>query len=229
MPVPPPHLRAGRLATLAFVALSLACGDSAGPPNVEPYDWRLLVPFDSAGAGLQVDSLTFHWPRAMVPVKVWVEDQSGLPGHFTQAIALWRDAFQNGEWNATVVTDSTTADIIVRHLPVLAPATGALRLGATRLSCEGVTEVDTVATRFELRVPVRVRVYPSVPGAPDITECLGAVAAHELGHALGVMQHSPHDDDLMYDVPTATVPSDRDLATARRAYRTPSDLVPVRP
>jgi predicted Zn-dependent protease len=218
--------RSRRVAPFIALAATLACGDGGGPPAPEPYPFTLLQPFDSGG--LRVDTLAFHWPRPMVPVRIWVENAANLPTHVGDAITLWRDAFPGGAWNGTIVTDSNTADIIVRNLPANAPAMAAIRLPAQGLFCEGVTFIDTVATRFELRVPVQVRVY-AVPAAPDPEACLGQVAAHELGHAIGLFRHSPFDDDLMYDVPTAQAPSDRDLATARAAYRTPADMVPVRP
>lgn len=218
-------VRAALLAGAATVAL-LACGDSAGPARVEPYDWQLLIPFDSAG--FQIDTLTFHWPLASLPVKIWVENQSGLPGHVSAGIALWRAAFPGGAWNATITADSATADIIVRHLPA-GSAPAAVHRATRQFSCEGATDVDTVATRFQLRLPMRVYLYPSVPGAPDITQCLAIAAAHELGHTLGLLQHSPDPADLMYPTPTATAPTDRDMASARAAYRATADMLPVRP
>jgi len=212
---------------IAALMGGLGCGDGAGPARVEPYDWRLVIPYDSAG--LQLDTLTFHWPPASIPVKIWVENQSGLPGHFAAGIALWRDAFPGGAWNATLTADSTTADIIVRHLPAASPSTAAVHLATRRFSCEGATAADTLASRFELRLPMRVYVYPSLPGAPDIDECLAIASAHELGHSLGILQHSPDPADLMYPTPSAAGPTDRDLASARAAYQAPADMVPVRP
>jgi len=226
--MPDSRFRSVRAALLAGAStlVVLACGDGAGPARVEPYDWQLLIPFDSAG--FQIDTLTFHWPPASVPVTIWVENQSGLPGHVSAGIALWRAAFPGGAWNAMISADSNTADIIVRHLPA-GSAPGAVHRATRRLSCEGATDVDTAATRFQLRLPMRVYVYPSVPGAPDINQCLAIATAHELGHSLGLLQHSPDPADLMYATPNATTPTDRDLASARAAYQATADMQPVRP
>lgn len=226
--MPAPLCRALRSAAVLAAALGAApgCGDSSGPARVAPYDWQLLLPYDSIG--FRVDTLTFHWPAASVPVQLWVEDQGGLPGYFAAAITQWREAFPGGAWNATITADSAAADIIVRYLPAASAPRSAL-LAARRQSCEGATAVDTAGTRFELRLPMRVYVYPSILGAPDLNQCLAIASAHELGHSLGILQHSPDPADLMYPTPTATAPSDRDLATARAAYQAPADMVPVRP
>lgn len=226
--MPAPFRHALRTAAVLATAAAAAagCGEGTGPARVTPYDWRLLLPYDSAG--FRVDTLTFHWPAANVPVKLWVENQGGLPGHFAAAITLWRDAFPGGAWDAAVTADSATADIIVRYLPA-ASGPGASLLATRRQSCEGATAVDTAATRFQLLLPMRIYVYPSILGAPDVQECLAIASAHELGHSLGILQHSPDPADLMYATPTASAPTDRDLASARAAYQAPADVVPVRP
>ena len=213
---------------LSAVIVGLGCGDSAGPSTVAGYDWRLIVTYDSAGP--RMDTLSFHWPRSYLPVKIWVENQDELPTRVQEGIALWKTAFQSGEWDASIVADSTTADVIFRAAqppPVLRAA--GLRVNALVSPCLGATDVQTGATRFELAEPIHAYVFPSFPNDPNVTACLRTVAAHELGHTLGLFQHSPDSLDLMYAFPTATTLSQRDIATARDAYHTPSDMVPVRP
>jgi hypothetical protein len=209
-------------AALAAVAVGIACSDVVAPSRNARYDWRLLVNYDSAGP--RVDTLSFHWPRNHLPVKIWVEDQYGLPGFIRDGIRLWQGAFLYGEWDGVVVGDSSTADVIVRTIqPPPQSIPGMLP------PCLGATDVDTVSNRFQLRVPIRVFVYPSIPGDPTLGACLRTVAAHELGHSLGLFQHSTDSLDLMYGVPRATFLSDRDLGTALNAYHFKADMVPVRP
>jgi predicted Zn-dependent protease len=215
--------RALTLTALAAVAIAVGCSDIVAPARFQRYDWRLIVDFDSLGTIYQ-DTLTFHWPRDHIPVKIWVEDQYDVPARVREGIDRWRQAFLYGEWDAKIVGDSATADVIVRTIqppPQTVPASSN--------SCSGATDVDTVATRFQMLVPVRVYIYPDVPNAPDITDCLRAVATHEIGHSLGILQHSTDANDIMFGSPAVQALSDRDIGTALNAYHFKADMVPVRP
>jgi predicted Zn-dependent protease len=213
---------------LTALAIGLACTDIIAPARGARYDWRLPVQFDSAGP--QVDTLSFHWPRGSIPVKIWVENQFGVPDRVREGIALWKPVFVYGEWDAKLISDSNAADVIVRTAqPPPQSAEPGFSLPALAQPCVGATDVDTVATRFQLSVPIHVYVFPLVPADPNITACLRTVSAHELGHSLGLFQHSTDTLDLMFAVPTADALTDRDIGTAVNAYHFPADMVPVRP
>jgi len=211
----------------ASVVAGLACRDIGAPARDSYYAWRLLVPYDSAGP--RVDTLSFHWPRNALPVKVWVEDQFGVPAHVRDGIALWKAAFLYGEWDAKLVGDSSTADVVIRTVPPPSPSPAALRVHTSFQSCSGATDIDTTTTRRQLRVPVHSYIDPTLPNAPDFTACLRTVTAHELGHSLGLFQHSPDSFDLMYTAPSANTLTDRDIGTAVSAYHYPANMAPVRP
>lgn len=213
------------IAGVAAVA-GIACSDIISPSrNLLRYDWRLPI-----GS----DSLTFHWPRTSLPVKIWVEDSFDVPARVREGITLWKAAFIYGEWDATLVSDSNTADVIVRTIlpPPQTIPTPVRMAGFFAPTCQGATDLDTVATRFELEVPLHAYVHPDIPYSPTDTvlhRCLRTVAAHELGHTLGLFRHSPDSLDLMFAVPTATFLTDRDIGTAVNVYHLQSDMVPVRP
>jgi len=206
---------------------ALACGDIAAPTRGDLYEWRLET---SSVPGPGLDTLSFHWGRDDLPVGVWVEDAFGLPEHMAHAIDVWESAFLYGEFDATLVSDSGTADVIVRGGT---PGEGLqhLRLhSALAPECAGATDLDIdVATR-ELRLPIRVFVDPlPLPDGAAVESCLALTSIHELGHAMGIFAHSEDSGDIMYADPEVDLPSDRDRRTAEAAYHTPPNLRAVRP
>jgi len=215
-----PH---GLLAATTLGVLLLACGDVSSPSRGGRYDWRIFIPYDSAGP--RVDTLTFHWTAAQLPVRIWAQDTLQTPQHMKDAIDRWKAAFLYGEFDAVLVADSGSADLIVRVQPL--PGNG---LPAMPGACEAETEIDTVATRRELRIPIHISLHPKAdPSVVDPAPCLDVVATHELGHAMGIFQHSDDPLDVMFAQPDANTPSARDIHTVETMYHLPSDMVPVRP
>ena len=206
---------------------ALACGDIGAPVRGDLYEWRLEAP-SVPGPGL--DTLSFHWEREQLPVRIWVEDAVDLPRHVARAIDVWEATFLYGEFDATLVSDSATADVIVRG------GTPEDKLRAVRLTsalapeCAGATDLDIDVAARELRLPIRVFLDPrSLPDDPGIEPCLALTSIHELGHALGIFAHSEDPDDIMYVDPEVDLPSDRDRRTAEAAYHTPANLQVVGP
>jgi hypothetical protein len=206
---------------------ALACGDIGAPIRGDLYEWRLEAP---AVPGPGLDTLSFHWERERLPVRIWVEDAVGMPAHMARAIEVWESAFLYGEFAATLVSDSAGADVIVRG------GTPEDKLRAVRLhsaiapECAGATDLDIDLATRELRLPIRVFVDPrSLPDDPGIEPCLALTSIHELGHALGIFAHSDDPDDIMYVDPEVDLPSDRDRRTAEAAYHTLPNLQVVGP
>jgi predicted Zn-dependent protease len=219
--------RASRCLAVAAALGAPACGDIGAPVRTDLYEWRLEAP---AVPGPGLDTLSFHWAREDLPVRVWVEDASGLPDHMARAIDVWRGAFLYGEFDATLVSDSATADVIVRGGTPEGKLQRLRLHSALRPECAGVTDLDIEVASHELRLPIRVFVDPrSLPDDPGIEPCLALTSIHELGHALGIFNHSEDPDDIMYVDPEADLPSNRDITTAEAAYHTPANLQAVRP
>ena len=207
---------------------ALACTDISTPSRPVPYESRLFIAFDSNGTPA-IDSLRFRWPASSLPVRYWVEDSLNAPLHLRNAITTWKGAFLYGEWDATVVNDSSQADVIVRvQQPPIKPGPTPLRMRALRLECEGATDIDTVSTRRELRVPLRIYLNPRLPDDPDLDLCMGITAVHEMGHSMGLFQHAADPEDIMNADPVATKLSDRDVSTIEALYHRKADMVPVR-
>jgi predicted Zn-dependent protease len=193
----------------------LSCADISSPSRSEAYEWRRIT---VTGPGTS-DTLSFHWPRSRLPVKIWAEDTFGLPSHVQNGIEQWRAAFLYGEFDAVLVSDSTTADVVVQAGTFAKSASAVFRLESSMApECTGSTNFDLVSNQ-EVTPPIRVFVNPRFdPSTPGVSECLGLTTTHELGHAIGILEHSPNADDIMFSDPSVAVISPRDRATAERAY-----------
>jgi hypothetical protein len=227
---------------LAPALAALACGDIASPLRSDLYEWRLFQP-----SATGIDTISFHWPQDRLPVRVLVEDASDLPAAMSQAITVWRDQFLYHEFDATVVSDSTGADVIVRSGVPTEPKPSLVRLhSALAPQCSGETDIDTTRVsassassggaatisddHLDLRLPIRIFVDPeSEPSTPGLAECVALTSMHEFGHSLGIFQHSPTPTDLMFKDPTVSQPSERDRNTAEVLYHVPSTVRIVDP
>ena len=64
---------------------------------------------------------------------------------------------------------------------------------------------------------------------PSLPHCLQVTSAHELGHTLGIFQHSSDPNDLMFSQPAVDPVSPRDVNTVQTLYHSPEDMQPVGP
>jgi predicted Zn-dependent protease len=216
-------LRAGVpiLLTLAALGGGLSCADIASPSRADVYEWRRIVPTGPMTA----DTLSFHWPRSRLPVRIWTENTLNLPAHVQNGIDRWKSAFLYGEFDAVSVADSNLADVVVTTGTPVKGGFSITRLASIAPECEGGTDFELPVGTTELQAPIRVFVNPRFdPAAPGVEECLALTTTHELGHAIGIFAHSPDATDIMFADPVAPGLSPRDRATAERAYHVVSNL-----
>ena len=205
--------------------IGLSCADIAAPGRSDVYEWRFIT---STGPGTN-DTLTFHWPRSMVPVKIWAQDTLDLPAHVAHGIDVWKAAFLYREFDAVLVSDSSAADVIVRaDSPAKAAAMARLQLSLAP-ECEGGTDIVPLPGSRTIQYPVRVFLLPRFDAAtPGVSECLALTATHELGHAIGIFTHTSVATDMMFVDPVVSELSARDRGTIERAYHVPPNVsVPV--
>lgn len=229
------------LGVAAAGVVVLACAELSGPLRPTGYGFTLVAQ-DSVTADTTVDGVLyhqdsvytdtvwFHWPRSRLPVRVWADTSGGLglPGHVRDAIALWKQVLEYGEYDAVLVPDSTQAEVLVyAGVPPVLPA--AVRMRSMAPQCSGAT--DVVVSRPDHRkllLPIRIYVENKYPlGQDSTTWCLGLTVAHEMGHSLGLFQHSDSADDLMASNPLVPAPTARDISTVLFLYHFRPDLVPV--
>ena len=206
---------------LSAGALLLACADIAEPSRGNAYEWRRIV---TTGSG--VDTLSFHWAGADLPVRFWAENSLNLPSHVQRGIEQWEAVFLYREFSGTLVSDSSAADVIVRVgiAPKGGFSTTRLHLGMAP-ECQGATDVELAPAGNQILRPIRIYVDPRfAPGSPGLDECMALTTAHEIGHALGIFTHSLDPGDLMYADPVVSTISRRDRSTAELAYHTPPTL-----
>jgi hypothetical protein len=165
-----------------------------------------------------------------MPVRVYAEPTGELPQNVADGLSLWTGAFRCGEVSSRVVTDSGAADIIVRNPPDLPePTDRAAVLAADSVgACNGVTTGDTVRVSGRLRIdgPIRSYVSPLSSDSTALAGCYRIVTAHELGHALGLLAHSPDTADLMNNRPRRRFLTPRDRLTIQVLYHTVPTVAP---
>ena len=212
------------LAAGGAVALALACHEGVGPGAC----------FESGARAYRFDyqndtNLVFHWPSSYNPVRVYAEPTGNLPATVQTAMALWTGAFHCRELTLTAAADSTHADIVVRSVVSLPAAVRAARVlyADTSSACRGVTQVPLDSAGTALDGPMRSFVAP-FPGADSavVAACYRFVTAHELGHALGILAHSPDTADLMYQSPRRLALSADDRYTIQLLYHVASKIGP---
>ncbi len=164
--------------------------------------------FDRAGVA--------NWSPAELPFRLHVDpgpsdwryagDATSL---VAEAAADWSDTVRPGVPSFVFVDDPEQAHIEIRWAPLESAANGMVGHAEPRISL-----VDRHIQHFAVTVLI------GSPRAPVGVAQLEHVLRHELGHAMGLLGHSPSPDDLMYPALDrgSPTPSDRDIATLRQLF-----------
>jgi predicted Zn-dependent protease len=216
--------------TLPLLLLALGCKEILVPSRTPRYL------SDLAGD-------VFRWPSDRLPVRYFADTRGTMRDLVGAGLQAWEAQFLYGEFKGTLVSDSTAADVIVIWEDSIPPDVPPDTVGASG-ACDGVTQyvIDSTAamsasdssgtnagvppplTMTEpIRVQLRVRLgYTEA----QVAACMQRVAAHELGHTLGILTHSPATTDLMYGTPPTATPTNRDRNTAQVLYHTTPTIGP---
>lgn len=205
-----------------FLALVAACGEPTVPSRADIYG------FDSGGD-------VFHWPVDRLPVRFYAQPTGNLPFLVQRAITAWEGAFLYGEFTGVLVSDSGIADVIVHadSAPDVPPDQG-----PPVYACDGNVHspgsppgtITWEPLTKAIDGPLQLDLY--IEGTPSdgrLAACLRRTTIHELGHALGLFQHSSDATDIMYAPPQVDLPSERDHRTMEVLYHTPATILPAPP
>ena len=217
-------------AWIALMALVAACDSPSVPERLitEVYDYRLRA------AGLQV----LRWPIGTT-VRVYVAGDAD-----PARTAALESALENGSnvWNAAALY----GEVRLERTSNLQDADAVLLFSATLPPVEtshcppgGGLAYTTLC--LDPQDPSHLAIFPIRNGGggkvkflvtirtvnPLDAEIVRRLTAHELGHVLGIAQHSSRPTDLMFpDNLTRAEPSPADRATLQVLYHTRPDITP---
>jgi predicted Zn-dependent protease len=173
------------------------------------------------------DTLVFHWPASRLPLRIYADPRGAMPALVSLSLAVWQAQFLYGEFRGVQATDSTRADIIVQWEAGVAPDV-APDPGDPVAACDGATTNPTAVFTDSSANVLHVMLSPRGGSFTDaqVAACLRRVVIHEVGHALGLLRHSPSPLDIMYETPTVAFPSSADRRTVEVLYHTTATVVP---
>jgi len=222
-------MKAHRL--LALAVLITACDSPSVPERLltDVYDYRLRT------NGLQV----LRWPIGTT-VRVYVTADadpartSALESAFENGANGWNAAALYGEVRLERTTNLSDADAVLLFSSTLPP------VETSNCSPGGGSAATTLC--LDPQDQSRLAVFPLRNGGggnvkflvtirsvnPLDVEAVRRLVAHELGHVLGIAQHSSRQTDLMFPETNLTraEPSPADRATLHVLYHSRPDITP---
>ncbi len=149
-------------------------------------------------------------------VEVYVADGTGVNGYKPEFYQAARDGII--QWNAVAdrwglfhlaFTDvQANAEISVTWVQSLGGNTS------------GIAQWSVKDNKLE--IPITVRLATFVGMNQQTAQSVHDVATHEVGHALGIWDHSEREEDVMYPISYTGTPTKRDEYTMYVVYHTPA-------
>ncbi|WP_373531337.1 matrixin family metalloprotease [Vampirovibrio sp.] len=206
------------LATLSLLAWLLALPMGAQPPesiNTAPTSPLLANPPQAASDYFHLQKKIFRWSDQTKFVLVHISTASYIQGWQPWHPQVIKDAF--GEWQRALnnrvvfvfMDDTTQTDMVVNWW---AMATPQIERGACGLN------IKQTWGNYISKNDIYMALH-NADGRPYNPQTLYAAALHEIGHSLGIEEHSDQASDIMYYATTEKSRlSQRDINTAFRIY-----------
>lgn len=165
---------------------------------------------------------SFRWSPERLPIDVYIEDGSGVPGYRPHFKAMIERAFD--EWCDTSkgllrwrqVSNPRMADVICTWTNNPTIRTGSVEAGQTRT----LVQQNRYTGEGKI-VNAQISILTELMGRPFSDINMYKTCLHEVGHALGLQGHSDVASDIMYptvnDRQTAQL-NQRDINTIARLY-----------
>jgi len=227
-------MRSGATAIKPFIVLALCVAAACDSPTVperflrDVYDFRLITPAPQVlrwPTGTKVRVFTVTDPNATIDQYL----QDAMP----HGVAVWNTAALYGEVELEEVDDVATADVVVMYSLSTSPVdlSGCPPGGGNAFTTFCLTPDNEHLRVFPLNgggtSSVKFVVTVRTSSATDATT-VRRLVAHELGHVLGIAQHSPKQTDLMWGGVALqrddASPADR--STLQVLYHTRADITP---
>lgn len=158
----------------------------------------------------------FRWPDSRMPITVYIEPADSVPGYRPEFDDCLRHAFRewttatNGKVKFDIVSNRDGAAMVVAwtddmHAPELKAEAGK---ASVVQDADGIKSAD-----------VKLLTVSPWKEGPLGCELLYNICLHEIGHALGILGHSPYPEDIMYPLlSTQTGITPRDVRTLNVIY-----------
>ena len=161
-----------------------------------------------------------RWPSSQSTIRVYLERGDGIIGFRPEYDGFCQQSFK--EW-ASASGGKVAFEFVKR--PESADVDWRWTNDFSKVSSVaegGETNVQSAGKQIKHASVTVLTVNPSVD-TPLSTNQVRAVCLHEIGHALGIIGHSPKPDDIMYcSMPGATAKpslSTRDVGTIQKLYQ----------
>jgi hypothetical protein len=200
---------------LPLFALIVACSEPTVPTRQAAYA------FDDGFGDV------FRWPENRLPVRFFADSRGAMPTLVERGIGVWAAQFLYGEFTGVVWDDSVTADVIVVWSGAVPPDVPP-DSGAPVTACSGITRlvIDSASNALDSAIVIRASRLAVPATDAQVAACFRRVITHELGHSMGLLQHSAQGTDLMAPDPIVDAPTARDRATAEVLYHTAPTIGP---